>query len=325
MDMWGILAGWGVLSYFEYVLKVLVILLKPFGVVYYKISFDKEVHLKTLNLISNEAITSGECVIRGNKRLPYGYFMNRKSIGFIDLDMSYLDASKITIITTRNYYEYITSLNDEPPSFSSSLRIEDTCVAKEECCKIVVFNRCGKYEDLVYVKLKIDVKDLTPFETQFPIVEDIVRMFNTRKVVRVFIEGIPGSGKSSIGYCVAKALHGKFTHSFNPTDPGDTFGGVISTMNYDDIESANVIVIEEADVLLNKLHYGRIIQNDRISTMVKDKASWNAFLDDMVFYKHTVLILTSNTPKEQIDKLDPAYIRPGRIDLFYKMSTVIPV
>ena len=66
-----------------------------------------------------------------------------------------------------------------------------------------------------------------------------------------------------------------------------------------------------------------IVQNPKISTCVRDKSSWTTFLDDMVFHPNVILILTSNTPKKELDKLDTAYIRKGRIDLFYNMDTPI--
>lgn len=321
MDLFKLVAGWGLLTYLEYVFQLLLILIRPCGIVYYKIFFDKEVHLKMLNLISSESVLSGETIIRGNKRVPSGYFLSLKAIGFVDIDAHYMESSKITIITTEKYYNYLTRQLQETTISIKEDEAEERC----ECDKICVFNRCGRFEDLIYSRVRIQVKDLKPFESQAPIVHEIVNTFKETQVVRVFIEGISGSGKSSIGYCVAKALHGKFTHSFNPTDPGDTFGNVISTMNYEESDNPNIIVLEEVDVLIDKIHNGKIMQNERISTMIKDKTNWNSFLDDMTFYKNTILILTSNTSKKQIDKLDTAYLRKGRIDLYYEMNEPIPI
>jgi hypothetical protein len=39
----------------------------------------------------------------------------------------------------------------------------------------------------------------------------------------------------------------------------------------------------------------------------------------MVFYKGVVLILTSNTPKEDLDKMDESYLRSGKINKSYSM------
>ena len=323
MDFVKLTLGYGFVSQFQYVIQALLILLKPCGIVYYKLAFDREIHLRTLRIIGEECISSGECVDRGNKCVPCGYFIGRKVFGFIDMDPgSMIRDISIVMITTPTYYSYLT---EQPEEFEESPVAEEDIAKKEDCTTISVYNRSGKFEDLSYLRVRIKVNELSPLETQIPIVNQIVKAFKKKQVVRVFIEGVSGSGKSSIGYCVAKTLHGKFTHSFNPTDPGDTFGQLISIMNYENPDDPNIIVLEEVDTLLDRIHYGKVTQNPKISTMIKDKTNWNSFLDDLVFYKNTILILTSNTPKSEMDKLDPAYLRKGRIDLYFQMNTPVPL
>jgi hypothetical protein len=58
-------------------------------------------------------------------------------------------------------------------------------------------------------------------------------------------------------------------------------------------------------------------------TLIHNKTSWSTFLDDMVFYKGVILVLTSNTSKKDIDKIDSSYLRDGRIHKSYNMSTPI--
>jgi hypothetical protein len=45
-------------------------------------------------------------------------------------------------------------------------------------------------------------------------------------------------------------------------------------------------------------------------------------MDDLIFYK-IILIFTSNTSKQDIDKIDPSYLRQGRIDEYYYMDKPI--
>ena len=45
-------------------------------------------------------------------------------------------------------------------------------------------------------------------------------------------------------------------------------------------------------------------------------------MDDLIFYK-IVLIFTSNTSKKDIDKIDPSYLRQGRIDEYFYMGKQI--
>lgn len=262
--------------------------------------------------------------MRGGKKFPNGYFVNFKMVGYVDADISGAGSySRIFILTTEKQFLYLTEDTDPPVlnNFTDHIIIN----ISESSSKIKVFHRYGKYEDLGYSGIGIDLRNLNPFETQKPIVDEIVNTFKDRGMVRVFIEGPPCCGKSSIGYCVSKELKAVFTHSFNPTDPGDVFGHLINIMNYENEDTPKVIVLEESDIMINNIHNKCIIQNPKISTSVRDKSSWTTFLDDMVFYRNVILILTSNTPKKEIDKLDTAYIRKGRIDLFYKMDTPIEI
>jgi hypothetical protein len=45
----------------------------------------------------------------------------------------------------------------------------------------------------------------------------------------------------------------------------------------------------------------------------------------MFLYKNVILLLTSNTPKSEIDKLDCAYLREGRVHAAYSMNENLKV
>jgi uridine kinase len=143
----------------------------------------------------------------------------------------------------------------------------------------------------------------------------------------VFIDGIPCSGKSSIGYLVAKEIGGSFCHTFNPTVPGDNFHNLISQIrdNGNTDQLPIVVVLEEVDILLYNIHNSRVVENPKVSTSVKDKSSWCSFLDDMFIYQNIVLIMTSNKSKSDIDTMDPAYLRKGRVNMYFTMNTPIIV
>jgi hypothetical protein len=84
-----------------------------------------------------------------------------------------------------------------------------------------------------------------------------------------------------------------------------------------------VIVMEETDVIIDAVHNECIVKHVEMPTLIHNKTSWSTFLDDMVFYKGVILILTSNTSKDEIDKMDKSYLRDGRIHRSYNMSTPI--
>jgi hypothetical protein len=56
---------------------------------------------------------------------------------------------------------------------------------------------------------------------------------------------------------------------------------------------------------------------------IGDKAGWNKFLDeiDRGMFPHLVLVLTSNRDPAFIRALDPSYIREGRVDLTFAVSS----
>jgi hypothetical protein len=92
-----------------------------------------------------------------------------------------------------------------------------------------------------------------------------------------------------------------------------------------DNENPIVITLEEANIIIRNIHTKSISINPKIPTSVRDKSSWSTLLDDMIFYKNVVFILTSNESKEDIDALDQSYLRKGRIDASYEMLKQLPL
>jgi hypothetical protein len=84
-----------------------------------------------------------------------------------------------------------------------------------------------------------------------------------------------------------------------------------------------VVVLEEVDQMLKSIHERKVQQNPKTPTLVHDKSTWSSFLDDMVFYKKVILIMTSNTPKHYLDSMDYAYLRKGRLQASFHMATPI--
>jgi hypothetical protein len=320
MDIYVLLAGWGLFQS-EYLIGLLVFLLKFNDIYLYKVRFDADSHGDMLNLLNKETVTSSIALIK-SKKFPAGFFINWNSVGYINPGECYsLDGFNINIITTQKYFDYLTK------------RKEITVLGENQTKEIIipqtdnicVFNRCGCYSNFYYSRLSLNLKNLIALPSQEPIVDDIISEYKRRDQLIVFIDGVPCSGKSSIGYLVAKNIGGAFCHTFNPTDPGDKFDNLIRHIR--DLvvtsESPIVVVLEEVDILLNKIHNQTIRENHKIPTSVKDKSSWSSFLDDMFFYQNVILIMTSNKSKNEIDKMDPAYLRKGRVHSYFTMNSQI--
>jgi hypothetical protein len=186
---------------------------------------------------------------------------------------------------------------------------------------IQVYIRKGTYKNLYYCPFKMDLSHINPLGDQGPILEQIVEIYQTQQRATIFIHGQSGTGKSSIGYLLAKQLKGFYCHTFNPSEPGDQLSNLIVDIQRDD--EPIVIVLEEIDTLLYAIHEQEILKHPEIPISVYNKSTWSSFLDDMIFYKHMIVLMTSNTPKETIDALDDSYLRKGRIHASFTMSQII--
>ena len=235
------------------------------------------------------------------KEVLSGYFVGLRCLGYIDNQTSCTDT--IHLLCSPWYYQFLT--NDV-------VVLSDGPRAKGPIETIRVFTRMGSYSNFFYRSMRLDVSHIKPLGLQIPIVEQILQVFSQKGRATIFLHGVSGAGKSSVGYLVAKSLQASFCHTFQPTDPGDSFSSLVQDTH---CEEPLVVVLEEVDTIVQAIHRKSIVPNAKVPTSVKDKASWSTLLDDMIFYKNVVLIMTSNQSKDSLDALDPSYLRQGRIDL----------
>lgn len=311
----------GFASYYSNILAAVVFfLLKGYDIHQFQVACDKEITKPLMKRLEAECSCTNTALTQGFKKTISGWIWNKKLVGYVSSD-EYGNINKITIITTSgNFDSLIKPVEELSSTFASSVRDEP-----QVSCKLSVFYRYGSYEHINYSMHSVNLINLVPILDQIDVVKDIVSDFNKNKRSTVFIAGPPCSGKSSIGYLVSKELSGIFCNTFNPTDPGDTLSNVIrSTRDWGESENTPLIIlIDEIDVLLKKIHNDNIRLNHKISTSVTDKQTWSKFMDNLRFHKNIILILTSNTSKEDIDKLDLSYLRPGRVDIYHKLESPI--
>ena len=135
-----------------------------------------------------------------------------------------------------------------------------------------------------------------------------------------------GCGKSMIPLLLGKAITKKdqevhFCDTFKPTDPGDQFSNLYNLIEPTK-ESPLIVVLEEFDIIISKIHFGTITQHKSMPANIFDKTSWNQFFDrfDRRYYPWVILVLTSNVKPEVIESLDPSYIRNGRINKVFELK-----
>lgn len=284
-----------------------ILLLRWLNVFYYSVHGDKDIILPILRNMAPHITTMYTKNVNGKPQQD-GYFWSRYGVGFINSQEDI-----IIMITTPTFYEKATKTDE--------LLKEIKPVVKTESSKIDMYIRKGSYKNLYYARFSIEIGHISPLGQQQEVVDDILTIYNKQQRATLFIHGATGTGKSTIGYLLAKYTGGIYCHTFNPTDPGDCLTSLM--LDIGSIDVPLILVIEETDVILNSVHHDTIPRHVEMPTLIHNKSSWSTFLDDMVFYKGVILILTSNTPKAEIDALDPSYLRKGRIHKSYTMTTPI--
>jgi hypothetical protein len=269
----------------------------------YIITGDKELTNSIMKKIINHIFYTEVCYVNGRNQ-PSGYFIGKKYYGYIEIK----DGTTIIIYTKEETYN--TLIEQEVKEI---VEYKPKLIVKN---KINVFVRKGTYRNFYYSLIRLDLSHINPIGQQQSIIDSIKNIYDKTGRASIFINGVPGAGKSTIGYLLAKELNGSYCHTFNPTEPGDYLSNLMVDIKIDD--DPVIIVVEEVDVLIKKINKG-FDKNNEIPIEIYNKTTWNNFMDDLIFYK-IILIFTSNTSKQDIDKIDPSYLRQGRIDEYFYMD-----
>lgn len=173
----------------------------------------------------------------------------------------------------------------------------------------------NSYWDRKY-KLKHLSLQISSYIYQEKIIDDIVKKYNSKGFLTCFFHGEPGVGKSCISYLLAKKLNSVLCNTFNPSEPGTTLDTLYSESEKTN-ESPLIVVMDECDTLIDNIHNKNVVLHKDIPTSVKDKQSFNSFLDqiDIGLYYNMILLLISNKSRDEIHKKynDKSYLRDGRV------------
>ena len=294
----------------------LFILLRYVGLGYYIIQNDEEKVRNAFKILGARTISSATSYQHG-KVTPSGVFIGVNCIGYYTAGEKYENASKINIITLPSVFNDL--IKNEESTFIIQ-KGEKIMIEKET---IHLYSVCGSYTDTYYSSREIDVTNLQPQGKQAGITSKIIDIFNKKGGATIFLHGVSGAGKSTVGFLVAKEIGASFCHTFNPTSPGQNLHRLAQIADIS--ETPLVVVIEEVDVLIEQIHKNQITLHNEVQTAIYNKSTYNTFMDDMFFFKNVVLIMTSNTSKEKLSKLDPSYLRKGRVDACYSMMKSLEI
>ena len=187
---------------------------------------------------------------------------------------------------------------------------------KEE---ITIYERKGNFFWMEYSKRQFNVTHFRMRENQEKIIDDMSMYYINSRTNNCtsLIYGEPGSGKSMIPILLAKKWMSTIVRTFNPSEPGDSISSLYNEVNPSE-DKPLIIVLDEVDIMIDKIHHNKIIPHKHIPTQVQDKTSWNRFLDDfnLGLFPYVILVLTSNLSADSIKiKYDPSYIREGRVNI----------
>lgn len=259
--------------------------------------------------------TKGSSALLLNNK-PHGLFVQLSplAVGYISTTTSdYGDVHESAwIIGTKATYKKLT--DDDPPEISAD---------QPARMKLKLLDRHGNFNYIYWEKRRLEVDDFAPRRNQAPVLSAIAKALQHRPSgsLSILVTGPPGCGKTSLGVLLAQRLGGVLVDSFEPCLPGNSLEHLHRAAK-PRADKPLVIVLNEADILIERARAGAVARHKSIPTQIYDKTSWNNLFDkfDLGLYPHTLLLLTANCPKADIDEPDPAFLRPGRTHAVFEME-----
>lgn len=282
------------------------ILLWVFNIRLYKLSNNNDI-VKILNKLSKySTITSDDGV-------PQGIIFDKRAVIVVQ-EVNSMDGTSMllwVIASEKNLRELL----GNPTCGKSSKSPSDGEEPLGATSDITLYERGGNFHWLTYSKRSLDVSRFEARDRQREIIDKVKTHFDENGHTVVYLHGKPGTGKSLLGLLLTKEMNGSLCNTFDPTEPGDSLNGLYNRVAPEK-ETPLIVVLDEFDVILHNIHTG-IAPHKNIPIQVKNKTTWNQFLDriQIGMYPNLILVLTSNKTPDYINEMDASYIRKGRVDM----------
>ena len=233
---------------------------------------------------------------------------------------------KKSIILSKNHIPIKDQKNNndeenETESDDSETELGEKCDDLLKQNSITYLSFSGSYGHFYITERKINLSNIHTldwYEYQNKLFRDIMNFFKENNYCKVFLNGEPGKGKTFFAYLMAQRLNCYLTDQYNPTDPGSSLNSLYHRAKKVSPNKPLILVLDEVDVLLNKIHNKEMSNHKHYKSEIYDKTSWNQFHDKISYglYPYLIIIMISNKKKECIEKMDSAYLRKGRTNLF---------
>ena len=255
-----------------------------------------------------------------NNDEPEGWLLGRWYIGYIHRSQGTRgDTTSELLIFCRNKFYNINIAKTEDDN--------ETVQNDRQNKKITFWEREGNaYWNLYYIQRQIPCTTLNARKYQHNIIVRLHHEFMQRSYLVALLHGEPGKGKSMIPYFLAKYMMENpdcpkykkisLVDTFNPLQPGEKFSTLYTKVSPTN-DSPLIVVIEEVDIMMMKIHTNTVATHRDIPTSITNKIEWNMFLDrfDRQLYPHVIFIMTTNKTVQYFDELDPSYMRTGRVNV----------
>lgn len=168
--------------------------------------------------------------------------------------------------------------------------------------------------------------DYEPYQRQNEVLNSILDNYNNNQnnIGRYLISGKVGSGKSFIAKLLAKKMNTKLTFDIKLDQPGNHINKVYFKENTISRENPLIILLDEWDVMIKNIHSSSIKpQHKWLITQIINKETYTTFLSEQILlYPYVIYIFTMNSTVKEINDLDPCYLRKGRIDIKFNLSSL---
>ena len=217
--------------------------------------------------------------------------------------------------------DYVPQKNNKETNMDTnpSELVQDDAYSRKNIHLITRYGNMGYFE---YNLRKIDLTLVRGIENKFfkkqeELYKSIMMFYKTQNYCKVFLAGAPGSGKTFFSYLMAQKLDCYLCDTYDPYLPSSCFMEVYNSCKLTP-EKPLIVVLDEVDILLNKIMRDEAKTHEKYCREIHDKLSWNNFIDkiDYGLYPYVIFVMNSNVNKDKLmHNTDPSLLRNGRIDI----------